>query len=244
MQDDNFQDKSSPSPLSALEERLGHRFADAALLQRALAHRSYAFECGRQGQGDNETLEFLGDAVLDLAVGHRLFHSFPRMREGDLTRLRAALVNEEHLARMAADLGLGPYLLLGRGEEASLGRGKPSILSCALEAVAGAIFLDGGYKAAAAFVERHFSSWFAEKRQEMFSADTKSALQEYLQERFNEGPVYLLEGAEGPEHSRIFHTTVCFRGEVLGRGSARSKKKAEQQAAAAALAKISTATDA
>jgi len=225
---------ASPA-LSTLEDRLGYRFADSSLLNRALTHRSYAFEQGRREQGDNETLEFLGDAVIDLAVGHGLFLYFPEMREGDLTRLRAALVNEQHLAQMAADLELGCYLLLGRGEETSAGRNKSSILSCAFEAVAGAIFLDGGYGAAEAFVQRQFPKWFAEKRQEMFMADAKSALQELLQERFSEGPAYVLEGEEGPEHSKIFHVAVRFRNEILGRGSARSKKKAEQEAASLAL---------
>ena len=221
--------------LHLLEENLGYHFRDRAHLQKAMIHSSHAFEQGRQTQQNNETLEFLGDAVLDLTVGYALFRHFPEMREGDLTRLRAALVNERHLARMARDLELGNYLLLGKGEDTNLGREKASILSCAFEAVAGAIFLDGGYPAATEFVERHFYPWFDDRQQTMFLADAKSSLQELLQERFNEGPRYVLEGDEGPDHNKIFHISVRFREEILGQGSARSKKEAEQEAAAMAL---------
>jgi ribonuclease-3 len=224
-----------PPDLHLLEESLGYRFRDRAHLQKAMIHSSHAFEQARQTQKDNETLEFLGDAVIDLAVGYALFRHFPEMREGDLTRLRAALVNERHLARMARDLALGTYLLLGKGEDTSQGREKASILSCAFEAVAGAIFLDGGYPAAAEFVERHFTPWFEDRQQAMFLADAKSSLQELLQERFNEGPRYVLEGEEGPDHNKIFHVSVRFREEILGQGSARNKKEAEQEAAAMAL---------
>ncbi|HIJ90652.1 MAG: ribonuclease III [Desulfobulbaceae bacterium] len=226
----------TPQPdLHLLEEKLGYHFRDRTFLQKAMVHSSHAFEQGRQIQKDNETLEFLGDAVLDLTVGHALFRHFPEMREGDLTRLRAALVNERHLARMAKDLELGRYLLLGKGEETNRGREKASILSCAFEAVAGAIFLDGGYAAAAEFVERYFTPWFDDRQQTMFLADAKSSLQELLQERFNEGPSYVLERDEGPDHNKTFHVSVRFREEILGQGSARSKKEAEQEAAAMAL---------
>lgn len=226
---------TSQPDLHLLEEKLGYQFRDRAHLHKAMIHSSHAFEQGRQMQKDNETLEFLGDAVLDLTVGYALFRHFPEMREGDLTRLRAALVNERHLARMAKDLELGQYLLLGKGEEANQGREKPSILSCAYEAVAGAIFLDGGYAAAAEFAERHFTPWFEDRQQAMFLADAKSSLQELLQERFNEGPRYVLDGDEGPDHNKTFHVSVRFREEILGQGSARSKKEAEQEAAAMAL---------
>lgn len=226
----------TPQPdLHLLENNLGYRFRDLGHLQKAMIHSSHAFEQGRPTQQNNETLEFLGDAVLDLTVGYALFRYFPRMREGDLTRLRAALVNERHLARMARDLDLGRYLLLGKGEETNRGREKPSLLSCALEAVAGAIFLDGGYLAASEFVEHHFTPWFDDRQQTMFLADAKSSLQELLQERFNEGPRYVLEGDEGPDHNKTFHVSVRFREEILGQGSARSKKEAEQEAAAVAL---------
>ncbi len=231
---------TTPAPeeqagLRELEARLGYRFTERPLLGKALIHSSYAFEQGREPKQNNETLEFLGDAVLDLAVGHALYRRYPEMREGELTRLRAALVNERHLALMAKEVGLGYHLLLGKGEEASRGREKASILSCAYEAVVGAIFLDGGYPAASRFVEDHFSSWFVQEQQALLLADAKSSLQELLQERFGEAPRYVLESADGPDHDKTFHVAVRFREEVLGRGSARSKKEAEQLAAAAAL---------
>lgn len=224
--------------LRTLEVRLGYRFSDPGLLQKALVHSSYAFEQGGESKNDNETMEFLGDAVLDLAIGHALYRHYPEMREGDLTRLRAALVNERHLAQMAREVELGLHLMLGKGEEGSRGREKDSILSCAYEAVVGAIFLDAGYPAAALFVESHFIPWFARRQQSLFLADAKSSLQELLQERFSEGPRYMLDGAEGPDHDKTFHVTVWFHDRLLGSGSARSKKEAEQLAAAEALQNV------
>lgn len=133
--------------LTSFEKKIDYSFADISLLQEAFIHSSYAFEQGNDLRRDNETLEFLGDAVLDLTVGHALYLHYPEMKEGELTQLRAALVNESHLARMAREIDIGPYLLLGRGEDHSQGRQKSSILSCAFEAVMGAIFMDGGYLA-------------------------------------------------------------------------------------------------
>jgi ribonuclease-3 len=154
--------------------------------------------------------------------------------------LRAALVNERHLATMAKELGLGEYLLLGKGEEAGCGREKSSILSCAYEAVMGAIFLDGGYEAASGCVLKYFTPWFEKRQQTMMLADAKSSLQELMQERYNEAPKYVLERSEGPDHAKTFFVTVRFRDEILGDGSAPSKKEAEQQAAAMALLKSDT----
>ena len=221
--------------LAALEARFGYAFRVPQELQQALIHSSYAFEQGGGAAIDNERLEFLGDAVLDLTVGHLLYSRYPEMREGELTRLRAALVNEGHLAVMARELGLGDHLLLGRGEEASAGREKPSILSCAYEAVVGAIYEDGGFDAAMAVIRHHFTPWLETRRQHLLQADAKSALQELLQERHGEAPSYLVEQEEGPDHAKRFTVSVRFRGRVLGSGTARSKKEAEQQAAAAAL---------
>jgi ribonuclease III len=221
--------------LSMLEQTLGYRFTDLRLLQRALVHTSYAFENAFAGE-DNETLEFLGDAVLDLVVGEALYRQYPEMREGELTRLRAALVNETHLATMARNVDLGSFLSLGKGEDASSGRNKSSILSCAYEAVIGAIFEDGGYATVREFVLRFFVPAFDERREDMLIADAKSRLQEALQEQFNEAPSYRLDLEEGPSHQRIFTVSVIFRETLLGSGSASSKKEAEQRAAAAALA--------
>jgi len=221
--------------LSEFEQIIGYRFTDLRLLQKALIHSSFAFEQAQIGK-NNETLEFLGDAVLDLVVGHILIRRYPEMREGDLTKLRAALVNETHLAAMARDIDLGRFLSLGKGEDASQGRNKSSILSCAYEAVIGAIFEDGGYETVVAFIERFFLPAIEGKKEGLLIADAKSRLQEELQEQFNEAPSYRLDSEEGPSHMKVFSVSVVFQGDVLGKGTARSKKEAEQRAAADALA--------
>lgn len=220
--------------LHELQERIGYRFRDLRLLQLSLIHSSFAFERLDDGR-HNETQEFLGDAVLDLTVGYILFTRFPEMREGKLTRIRSALVNEYGLADRAREIELGQHLLLGKGENASHGRDKSSILSCAYEALVGALFLDGGYDEALTFVRRFFEPHIDEHQEQLVSADAKSSLQELLQERFNEGPEYALVDEEGPAHARLFSITVSFQGEELGGGKASSKKEAEQQAARAAL---------
>lgn len=226
--------------LAVLQERLGYRFKDARPLQLALIHSSFAFE-RMKTVSHNEMQEFLGDAVLDLALGHILFTRFPKKREGELTRIRAALVNEAGLASMARAIGLGEFLLLGHGEEVSGGREKPSILSCAYEAVVGGVFLDGGYDAALDFVRRWFEPLLEKKIEELLAGDAKSTLQEFLQEKYNEGPLYVLDAEEGPAHARIFTVSVRFQGGLLGTGRASNKKEAEQRAARAALAALKTA---
>lgn len=226
--------QSNKELLSELEKIMQYRFTDLRLLQKALVHSSFAFEQAQAGK-NNETLEFIGDAVLDLVVGHILYKKYPQMREGDLTRLRAALVNETHLAIVARQIELGRFLFLGKGEDASQGRNKSSILSCAFEAVVGAVFEDAGYETASAMVARLFVPAIESKKEEMLIADAKSRLQELLQEKYNEGPVYRLDLEEGPSHQKIFTISVLFREQVLGSGEARSKKEAEQRAAAAAL---------
>ena len=223
--------------LNRLEKLLGYAFKDPCLLQRGLIHSSFAFEQIEAGQ-NNETLEFLGDAVLDLTVGITLYHEFADMKEGELTRMRSALVKEENLARMAKEINLGDFVMLGRGEEASQGCNKPSILSCAYEAVVGAIFLDSGYESALDFVSRQFKPLLTEKKESMLLGDAKSVLQEKIQEKFNQAPTYIVDHEEGPAHDKKFTVSVRFNDKVLGTGTARSKKEAEQQAAAAALADI------
>ncbi|WP_028583923.1 ribonuclease III [Desulfogranum mediterraneum] len=228
--------------LQELQERIGYDFRDLQLLQLSLVHSSFAFE-RLDDNSHNETQEFLGDAVLDLTVGYILFVSFPDLREGKLTRIRSALVNEAGLAQMAREIELGKYLLLGRGENASAGREKPSILSCAYEALVGAIFLDGGYDAALDFVRRFFSPHIDDRSDNLVIADAKSQLQEFLQEKYNEGPEYLLIEEEGPAHARRFSIAALFQGRELGVGKASSKKEAEQQAARAALQQLQAAED-
>ena len=223
--------------LSTFEKIIDYRFTDLRLLQKALVHSSYAFEQAQTGQ-DNQTLEFLGDAVLDLVVGHIIYRKYPEMREGELTRLRSALVNETHLANMARDIDLGNFLFLGKGEDASSGRNKSSILSCGYEAVIGAIFEDTGYRTVCELIEKFFMPAIEGKKEELLIADAKSRLQEALQDKYNEGPLYVVEAEEGPSHQKIFTIAASFHGTVLGTGQAGSKKEAEQRAAAAALEQV------
>ncbi len=225
---------SNKEMLAELESLLGYRFTDLRLLQKAMIHSSYAFEQAQTGQ-DNQVFEFIGDAVLDLVIGHLLSKRYPEMKEGELTRFRASLVNESHLADMARNLDLGKYLCLGKGEDSSNGRNKSSILSCAFEAVVGAIFEDSDYPTAAGLVELLFKEAVKEKKEDLLLADAKSRLQELLQEKYMEAPTYRLDSEEGPSHQKRFSVSVLFRETVLGTGTAGSKKEAEQRAAAAAL---------
>jgi ribonuclease-3 len=220
--------------LQEMEILLGYGFSDPVLLQKALVHSSFGFEQLDDAQ-NNETMEFLGDAVLDLVVTDMLFHRFPEIREGELTKLRAGLVRETTLARIARTIRLGDFIMLGKGEEASQGRKKASILAGTFEALIGAIFLDRGYGAALDIVGRHLNPLLPEKKGKILVEDTKSLLQEKLQEQFNRAPIYFLENEQGPDHAKQFTVTVRFNEKVLGTGSGTSKKEAEQRAAAAAL---------
>ncbi|MGB5686791.1 MAG: ribonuclease III [Candidatus Electrothrix sp.] len=222
--------------LDEIQEKLGHTFEKKESLLLAMIHSSFAFERLGNSHQHNETLEFLGDAVLDLTIGHMLFTRFPKKREGQLTRIRSALVNEAGLATVARYLDLGQYLLLGRGEDSSGGREKPSILSCAYEALVGAMFMDAGYEAVLQHVQQTFAPMIKQQGEQLIHADAKSRLQEHLQELHNEGPEYILDQEEGPAHARVFFVSARFREQVLGTGNAGSKKEAEQQAARAALA--------
>ncbi|ADH85655.1 ribonuclease III [Desulfurivibrio alkaliphilus] len=215
-------------------QRLGYCFHDPQLLRQALTHRSFTAEGGGRGRPHNERLEFLGDAVLDLAVGELLYRRHPKMREGELSRRRAALVNEAHLARMARRTGLDELLLLGRGEAQSGGRDKPSILADAFEALLGAVYLDGGCRAVLDLAAELFAPWVTDQ-DDFEENDAKTALQEVLQERHGQAPGYRLVAEEGPAHDKRFTVEVEFRGRVMGQGKARSKKEAEQAAARAAL---------
>jgi len=220
--------------LAEFEMLIGYRFTDLRLLQKAMVHSSYAFEQTQAGK-DNQVFEFVGDAVLDLVIGHLLTRQYPDMKEGELTRFRASLVNETHLADMARSLEMGRFLCLGKGEDASDGRNKSSILSCAFEAVVGAIFEDSDYPTVADLIERLFLNAIEEKKEHLLLADAKSRLQETLQDKFNKAPTYRLDSEEGPSHRKQFNVSVVFEGSVLGTGSAGSKKEAEQRAASAAL---------
>lgn len=218
------------SPLTLLQKELGYAFSDGDILLRALTHVSYAR--GNAG-GHNETLEFLGDAVLDLAVSDLLMRRFPDKTEGDLSKMRAALVNAAALAGKAARLDLGASLRMGKGEERSGGRKKTSILSGAFEALVGAIYWDGGYEAARRIIEKYFLQEIGEKK--LGQHDYKTRLQEISQMLFHEPPVYKLVGEMGPDHEKRFVTEIIVGGKMLGRGQGRSKKQAEQEAAGKAL---------
>jgi ribonuclease-3 len=220
-----------------LEARLGHTFADAALCETAMTHTSWLNEAGRPERSDNERLEFLGDAVLDLVVSDVLMRRFPDRREGDLSRARAALVSETALAQVATAIDLGRFILLGRGEERTGGRGRPSILANALEALMGAIYIDAGFDAAAAVATRLFEGRVEEVDQHA-RLDYKSRLQERAQALWQTAPVYEVVAEEGPDHDKRFEVTLTLAGRLYGRAIGRSKKEAEQGAAAAALEAI------
>jgi ribonuclease-3 len=223
-----------------LQKTLDFCFKTPALLALAMTHSSSS--AGNESRGNNERLEFLGDAVLDLVVSQELFRLYPEIPEGVLSRLRSSLVNERHLALVAAELCLGDYLVLGKGEECSGGRQKKSILASAYEALIGAVFIDRGYETARQVVLVHFDRWLAGALDERGNADSKSQLQEKLQGEFGKAPSYALIEEHGPDHSKQFTIEVRFRGRTLGSGTAASKKSAEKKAAKEALANLQTAS--
>jgi ribonuclease-3 len=204
------------------------RFRDVALLERALAHRSYCAEHAEVAS--NERLEFLGDAVLGLVVTDYMYREYPEMPEGELAKLRASVVNAEVLAEVAAEVDLGAALLLGKGEDASGGRAKSSILADALEAVIAATYLDGGWETARRLVLRLLEARIIEGAAGPGGRDYKTRLQELAARQFDQLPRYQVR-YEGPDHSRRFFATVLLRGEPWGNGEGRSKKQAEQGAA-------------
>jgi ribonuclease-3 len=222
-------------PSAALEEALGWKFTDPSYLDAALVHRSYCAE--NVDVTSNERLEFLGDAVLGLAVTVFVFNEYPELPEGELAKLRASVVNAEVLAELAADIGLGPALCLGKGEDTSGGREKPSILADAMEAVIAAVYLDGGWDAAEGLVLRLLGSRIREGAIGPGGHDYKTRLQELAARRYEQLPRYQVR-AEGPDHSKHFFATVRLSGEELGSGEGRSKKHAEQAAAQAAWQRL------
>ena len=226
--------------LPVLETRLGYRFADRDLIVRALTHRSRAHEDDSGTADDNESLEFLGDAVLGLTIADRLVREFPDYDEGRKSKARAQLVSAATLAALGDGLRLGDHLLLGRGEEKTGGRRKRSLIADSFEAVVGAIYLDGGHEAAGAFVERTFRPLLERIRKDGVSPagtrDHKSALQEWLQARSRPLPVYRLADATGPDHRKTFATDVLVGDRRVATGSGPTKKEAEREAARQALA--------
>jgi ribonuclease-3 len=220
-----------------LPERMGYVFRDPAFLRLALTHPSVAHEQGSPTQ-TNQRLEFLGDAVLQLVLTRELYEKFPGFGEGPLTKARAKLVNRRTLAERARHLGLGQHLILSHGEELHGGRDRPSALADTYEALLGAIFLDGGFEAARDFILRHFQAAFGGLSVIPILENPKGELQELLQAVSSEAPQYQVVSVSGPDHDRIFESTVHHNGAELARGQGKSKKAAESEAALAALAKL------
>ncbi|WP_029895403.1 ribonuclease III [Desulfohalovibrio reitneri] len=223
---------------SGLEERLGHGFSDEALLRLALTHSSWINESAHGGES-NERLEFLGDAVLELCVSEELYARFPGEREGRLTRLRARLVREPALARLAREIALPDYIYLGRGEESQGGRDRDSLLADAFEAIMGAVFVDGGFEASRKVVSRLLAGLWPESAELPHAKDHKTALQEVTQTLFRARPVYSLVGAEGPDHAKIYRVRVDLPDGRSFEAQASSKKTAEQESARLALTELS-----
>ncbi len=217
--------------LDNLTVKLGYTFRNPGLLEEAFRHSSYVNEVGDAGLRDNERLEFLGDAVLGLVVSHLLMDRFRDAREGELSKFRAMVVDEQGLFHIAQGLSLGDCLLLGRGEERTGGRAKPSILANALEALIGALYLDGGFSTTDGVVRRLFTPLIREMEEDVPVRDYKSLLQEYTQQHHRVRPEYLLVDEKGPSHDRVFRIALRLRGRVVAESTGKSKKAAEQKAA-------------
>lgn len=221
--------------MQELEKKLNYTFRDPSLLEEALSHSSYANEHRSARLHSNERLEFLGDSVLGFVTAEFLFLQHPDLPEGDLTRIRAALVCEQSLFEVAQKLDLGSYLKLGRGEESGGGRARTSILADATEAVFAAVYLDGGIGAASALIHRCLLEAEREEVVEERRRDYKTALQELVQRQADQVLAYRMTGEAGPDHAKTFQAEVLLNGKSLGAGSGHSKKEAEQAAARSAL---------
>lgn len=219
--------------IEKLEQVIGYNFKDKTLIVQALSHSSYANEKKKQ-DGSNERLEFLGDSVLSIVVSDYLYKHLSQIAEGELTKIRASLVCEKSLYVFAQQISLGDYLYLGKGEENTGGRERPSILADAFEAVIAAIYLDGGLEAASRHILRFMPEDIQHQKKPAFN-DFKTILQEIVQKNPEEKVEYVLVGEEGPDHNKRFVVEVCLNSNVIGRGKGKSKKEAEQLAAKEAL---------
>ena len=218
--------------LKELEGKIGYTFKDKTLFKQALTHSSYANEHRHEGLKDNERLEFLGDAVLEIISSEYLFYNYPDMAEGEMTKLRASIVCEPTLALCTHEISLGSYLFLGKGEERTGGRNRDSIVSDAMESVIGAIYLDGGFASAKEFIHKFILKDIEHKK---LFYDSKTILQEIVQaEKLGEIEYHLI-GEEGPDHNKLFSVELTIRGRSYGKGKGRTKKAAEQQAAYEAI---------
>jgi ribonuclease III len=224
--------------LNRLEDRLSYAFSDKRLLLESLYHTSYVNERpDQEGLKDNQRLEFLGDAVLNLAMGHLLIERFPEFKEGDLSKMRSGLVSESRLAECARSLELGVYLLIGKGEEKNNGREKSSILADAFEALIAAVYLDGGFNAAFRLIHNLFLPYIRGPALPFLATDAKSRLQEIVQQNREMVPVYTVLQESGPDHDKIFRIQVEVLG-ITAQGTGKNKKAAEQDAAQNALTRI------
>jgi len=232
-------EKPDKKTLQAIYRQLGARFKSPESLVRALTHASFANENPTRTDGtateNNERYEFLGDAVLDLVASHLIMERFPTATEGELSRLRASIVNERRLADVARKLGIGDLLLVGKGEELSGGRNKESLLADAFEAIVGAIYQESGFGAALRFLRKQFKPFLEELSQPGFDRDYKTRLQEISQSRLKATPRYSLVKEFGPDHDKTFEVNLLIGGQVRGVGTGKSKKEAEQAAAKSAL---------
>lgn len=214
-----------------LSKKLGYNFNQPLLLEQAFCHASYANENPGLQLKDNERLEFLGDAVIDLVISHLLMEEFPDAKEGDLSKYRAMIVDETGLYEIALGLELGDYLLLGKGEEQGSGRQKPSILANTMEALCGAVYLDGGFQSAMEVIGRCFRPLLDRVGKNGIAHDFKSLLQEFTQRNYKTAPNYHLINETGPDHNKTFTIGLSLQGKVLAQGTGKSKKEAEQNAA-------------
>jgi ribonuclease-3 len=224
--------------LQELQQRIQYTFRDQALIKEAMTHSSVVHESGGGAKSDNQRLEFLGDAVLQVILTDWLYRLFLESDEGVLTRMRSHLANRHTLYRLAQHLNLGEFLILGKGEEASGGRKRQSNLSNAYEALLGAIYLDSGLEAASQFVHRQYETEVQNLQVRPQRENPKGTLQERLQSKSPKGPTYRIHSEEGPDHAKKFEAIVEFEGQELGRGVGASKKEAEMRAAEAALNRL------
>lgn len=222
--------------LNEFEDIIKYKFNDIEILEKSLTHSSYSNEDKSYNKVNNERLEFLGDAVLSISVSRYIFDKFPNYPEGDLTKLRSQVVCEDTLGLVAANLNVGKFLLLGKGEEASGGRERKSILADAVEAIIAAIYIDGGYRKAEGFVLDNLTKYIQLAVKGKIVTDFKSYLQEYYQSKSQSCKIrYVVTKEEGPDHEKMFHVNVLVNKNVVGKGSGKSKKLAEQDAAKNAL---------
>jgi len=224
--------------LDALQERIGYHFKDISLLQLALMHKSYANEQQLDEHCGNERLEFLGDAVIELVISHILMEQAQDSSEGHLSKMRASIVNTDSLAAISRTYELSSCLSLSRGEQENQGREKKSILANAYEALAAAVYFDGGFDAVFCMIQEHFKALIDEAARQGYSRDYKSRLQELVQKLFNATPVYEIISEQGPDHYKTFEARVCINEQSCGKGRGGNKKTAEQHAAREALKRL------